>query len=142
MQFATIDPTFDLRTRYPSRLYMRGLRQCGMQSLTDTLILDQHQELNLRPCDIGCRTLSAQPLTPTNCLHKCDFSSSATWIYAWEVIAMFFLRAACKLKLSLREHSVSYVYMLTKSLDYIHFQHKKASNHHANLPLEMYSFTL
>ena len=23
-----------------------------------------------------------------------------------------------------------------------HTQHKKASNHHANLPLEMYSFTL
>ena len=23
-----------------------------------------------------------------------------------------------------------------------HAQHKKASNHHANLPLEMYSFTL
>ena len=25
---------------------------------------------------------------------------------------------------------------------YIPAQHKKASNHHANLPLEMYSFTL
>ena len=24
----------------------------------------------------------------------------------------------------------------------IHTQHKKVSNHHANLPLEMYSFTL
>ena len=32
--------------------------------------------------------------------------------------------------------------MTTETWQYIESQHKKASNHHANLPLEMYSFTL
>ena len=39
------------------------------------------------------------------------------------------------------EKKKKYSYSIVYSLPTI-AQHKKASNHHANLPLEMYSFTL
>ena len=47
MQPATIDPTLDLRTRYPLRL--GGPRQCGIRSLPDTSTHGQHWESNPRP---------------------------------------------------------------------------------------------
>ena len=43
-QPATIDPTLDLRTRYP--LWLGGLRQSGIRSLPDTSTHSQHWESN------------------------------------------------------------------------------------------------
>ena len=52
MQPATINPTFDLCTRYPLRL--GGPRQCGMQSLPNNSTHDQHWESKPTPSDPEC----------------------------------------------------------------------------------------
>ena len=62
MRPATIDPTLDLRTRYP--LWLGGPRQCGIQSLPDTSTHGLHWESNSRLFDLKFNALSTRPHGP------------------------------------------------------------------------------